>query len=206
MKHLIKLALILNAGVAAAFVWLFSSPFGWLIGALAAGSLVGTYIGLAFADIPAEQRPRALWVAGAACSVEALYGFLYVLSQQSPEWFAAPMPIWLSVCLAALHGSAFSVLAFFISLFVVHSWREADAPSAIERRDQLLIEALERLLPRLDAPALPGTMPVAEIAAVVSAETTTAPVYACPKCAAQLSQSQYGAAKRHGHCAACKER
>lgn len=159
MRHLIKLALVLNAGVAASFVWLFSYPFGWFIAILAAGSLVGTYIGLAFADIPSAQRRRAGLVAIVACAVEALYGFLYVLSQQSPEWFAAPLSPYASVPLAILHGAAFSVLAFFISLFIVHE-RGETGPTLAEQRDQLVIETITLLREQVQqARALPAPLP-----------------------------------------------
>jgi len=121
MKHLIKIALIFLAAVAASYVYGFTALIApWYVALGAAGSLVGTYIGLAFADIPLEQRPKAMAVAWAAMVIEALYGVLYVLSIQSPEVFHAPLSLWLSVPLAILHGAAFSVMAFFVSLFVVH--------------------------------------------------------------------------------------
>lgn len=121
MRHIIKLALACLAAVAAYFVYSFTAQVAdWRIALFAAGSLVGSYVGLAFATIPDSQRARAVRVAQAAMIVEALYGFLYVLSIQSPVLFAAPLSPWLSVPLAALHGSAFSILAYFVSLFVVH--------------------------------------------------------------------------------------
>jgi hypothetical protein len=124
MKHLIKVALVFLAAVAASYVYGFTSLVApWYVALGAAGSLVGTYVGLAFADIPHEQRGKAMAVAWAAMVVEALYGVLYVLSVQSPEVFRAPLPLWLSVPLAILHGAAFSVMAFFVSMFVVHERR-----------------------------------------------------------------------------------
>src|SRR5688500_5928715 len=121
MRHLIKLALVFLAAVAAYFVYGFTIHVApELVAWLAAGSLVGTYIGLAFADIPQHQQARAQWVARWACGIEAAYGVLYVLHEQSPEWFAAPLPLWASVLLACLHGAPISVLAYCVSLFVVH--------------------------------------------------------------------------------------
>ena len=121
MKHIIKFALILLAGVAATFVFGFVSLVAhWAVALIAAGSLVGTYIGLAFADIPDHQRGRAQHVAVGAMLIEAVYGTLYVMHIQDAALFAAPMPLVLNVPLAILHGAAFSVLAFCVSMFVVN--------------------------------------------------------------------------------------
>lgn len=130
MKHLIKIALTALAAVASFYVYGFTALVApWYVALGAAGSLVGTYIGLAFADIPIEQRGKAMYVAWAAMITEALYGVLYVLSVQSPEVFHAPLSLWLSVPLAVLHGAAFSVMAFFVSLFVVHERRTMVRPT-----------------------------------------------------------------------------
>lgn len=124
MRHLIKVALTLLACVASFYVYGFTALVApWYVALGAASSLVGTYIGLAFADIPPEQRNKAMGVATAAMIIEALYGVLYVLSVQSPEVFRAPLSLWLSVPLAFLHGAAFSVMAFCVSVFVVHEQR-----------------------------------------------------------------------------------
>lgn len=51
-------------------------------------------------------------------------------------------------------------------------------------------------------------MPTYEKAPQALAETNRAtlpPAYACPNCSAKLTLGAYGAAKRHGHCAVCKE-
>jgi hypothetical protein len=159
MKHLIKLALVLLAGTAAYFVFEFVNQvaaFG--VALFASGSLVATYVGLAFAPIPQAQRRRATLVAQVAMGIEAAYGFLYVLSLQSPDVFARPLNIWLSVPLALLHGGAFSVLAYFVSLFVVHGQDEMAQSGALtiaEQRDLVIVEALEKLTARLEAPAAP---------------------------------------------------
>jgi len=154
MRHLLKLALLMLAGVASYYVYGFTvqvAPFPIALGA--AGSLVGTYVGLAFADVPSDQRSRAMYVARAAMIVEALYGFLFVLAQQSPEWFAVPMHPALSIALAALHGAAFSVLAFFVSLFIVHE-RGGLPETPADARDRVIVETLHAIVTRLDAPRL----------------------------------------------------
>lgn len=216
MRHLIKIALFLLAGVAAFFVYGFTSQVApVLVAVLAAGSLVGTYIGLAFAEIPGGQRDRARHVAIAAMVIEALYGWLYVLSLQYPAFFATP-PVIAAILLAALHGASFSVLAYFVSLFVVHEERGAVAASP----EQQLVTVLEVLasnaeqqgmiLKQLAAPApalprqetYPDPVAVGPSATLAVAETKTA--YDCPTCGGGLTQGQYGAAKRHGHCHHCR--
>lgn len=151
MKHLIKVALIFLAAVAASYVYGFTALIApWYVAAGAAGSLVGTYIGLAFADIPPEQRSKAMSVAWAAMVIEALYGVLYVLSVQSPEVFQAPLSLWLSVPLAILHGAAFSVMAFFVSLFVVHERHGMARP-------------MVQVVPPVDHPSLTTAPPAPQI-------------------------------------------
>ncbi len=211
MRHLIKLALVLLASVAAYLVYGFTVLIApWPVATFAAGSLVSTYIGLAFADIPASQQRNAVRVAVAAMIIEALYGTLYVLSCQYPAFFAAP-PWYAAVPLAALHGASFSALAFFVSLFVFHA-QHAAAPvvSPEERVAIILADALAARLPALPEQATyarPALVTDAEarggIQAIPTAQTATR-AYACPMCAATLSQGQYGAAKRHGHCRECR--
>lgn len=208
MRHLIKIALVLLAGVAAWLVFGFGSAVLPLpVAALSAGSLVATYIGLAFADIPQSQQARAIKVAWAAMVVEALYGTLYVLSLQYPAFFAQP-PVWAAVPLAMLHGASFSVLAFFVSLFVFHGQRDGSAIVSPEERVALIFaETLAARLPALPEQAIyaaprlahdPGTQ-------AVLTPNKAARVYACPSCGASLSQGQYGAAKRHGTCRQCRQ-
>lgn len=168
MKHLIKMALFFLAGVAAYLVYGFTSLVApWYVALGAAGSLVGTYVGLAFADVPPAQRPRAIMVARGAMVVEAVYGFLFILSLQSPDVFHAPLDLWLSVPLAALHGSAFSVLAYFVSLFVVHEAHGGAQAAPVAPQEVAIVEALgavvevsRAVLARLDEPrAIPAPEP-----------------------------------------------
>lgn len=206
MKHLIKVALVLLAGVAAYLVFGFTAAIApsW-VAALAAGSLVATYVGLAFAEIPDGQQQNAVRVAVAAMVVEALYGTLYVLSLQYPAFFAVP-PVWAAVPLAALHGASFSVLAFFVSLFVFHAQRGASvAASPEERVARILAEALAARFPAL--PEQP-TYAAPRLVHDAGTQATLTPkkaarVYACPSCGTTLNQGQYGAAVKYGRCKNC---
>jgi len=201
MRHIIKVALVLLAGVAAYFVYGFTAQVAPLpVAVLAAGSLVGTYLGLAFADIPDGQQRNAVRVAWAAMGVEAIYGTLFVLSLQYPAFFHAP-PVWAAVPLAALHGGAFSVLAFFVSLFIFHAQRDgAVVVSPEERVAVILAEALRPMLatpPALMEPqaTYPRALPVAE------PEETAQPMATlpseCPVCAAKPTAMQQRTAKQH---------
>lgn len=166
MKHIIKFSMFFLAVVSTYFVGKFTHMVAPPIVAVGAAlSLVATYVGLAFADIPPRRRLQATWVARVAMAIEAVYGTLYVLSEQTPRVFAAPMSLWLSIPLAVLHGSVFSILLYFVSLFIVHERGEAEAPSLADQRDQLMIETIttlrdvvnqQRLLPA-SLPSLPDT-------------------------------------------------
>lgn len=202
MKHLIKLALVLLAGVAAYLVYGFTAAVApsW-VAALAAGSLVSTYIGLAFADIPASQQINAVRVAIAAMVVEALYGTLFVLSQQYPAFFALP-PVWAAVPLAMLHGASFSVLAFFVSLFVFHAQRGVSAVSSPEERVALILA--EALRPVLQAPAQAAQLPeqasyprAQAVAEPEAAQPVLMPQTACEVCGQVASEMQLRTARQH---------
>ena len=209
MRHLIKIALVLLAAVAAWLVFGFGTAVLPLpVASLSAGSLVATYIGLAFADIPQAQQARAQRVAWAAMVVEALYGTLYVLSLQYPAFFAAP-PVWAAVPLAGLHGASFSVLAFFVSLFVFHAQRGDGTLVSPEERVALILA--EALRPVLVAPAAPALMepqasyPRAEpVPAPEAAQPVPTLPDACPACGKAPTQMQRRTAAQHGGWC-CKE-
>lgn len=200
MTHMIKVALVLLASVAAYYVYGFTSlvaPLPIAVGA--AGSLVGTYIGLAFVSIPDGQRRNAQRVAWSAMLIEAVYGTLYVLSVQAPALFVAP-PVWALLLLSVLHGGAFSVIAFFVSLFVV----QQGSPAAPQPDVAALLTLLLERHAALPAPASSMPRPQEAYPAPVQASTTTTKAYFCPRCERQLTLGQYGAACRNKHCKDCK--
>lgn len=217
MKHLIKAALFALAAVAAYFVYAFTSQVAPLVVAVAAaGSLVGTYVGLAFADIPVHQRARAGHVALGAMLIEAAYGSLYVLSLQFPGFFAAP-PVWVAIPLALLHGAAFSILAYFVSIFVVHEAAQPAAPVAQPAAQAAQPDALEllRLLvaelrsaPALPAPQESYARPADERTQPVAGPSMPAIPERCPSCGHGASRMQLRTAAQHGgwRCAGCGEK
>lgn len=195
MKHLIKIALVLLAGVAATFVYGFVALVAhWGVALIAAGSLVATYIGLAFADIPDHQQKRAGRVALGAMLIECAYGALYVMHVQDPSLFAPPLPLAINVPLAILHGAAFSALAFCVSMFVTHGDTAPDEHS--ELRTLISALAAERSDFQRANLALPrqATFPPPQRA------------YACPGCGTERSQQADAAlAKVGGLCKTCRE-
>ena len=198
MKHLIKLALVSLATVAAYFVFGFTSSVAPLpVAVAAAGSLVGTYIGLAFATIPDRQRARAGRVALGAMLIEAAYGSLYVLALQYPDFFAAP-PWFVAVPVAILHGAAFSVLAYFVSLFVVNEAESAQPAAHAAHGDaldavRLLVHEL-RSVPALPAPQEQFARP--EPAHIQRTQPVTMP-HTCPACGCAASTMQRRTAAQH---------
>jgi len=210
MRHIIKVALVLLAGVAAYFVYGFTAQVAPLpVAILAAGSLVGTYLGLAFADIPDGQQRNAVRVAWAAMGVEAIYGTLFVLSLQYPAFFHSP-PVWAAVPLAALHGGAFSVLAFFVSLFIFHGQRDGAVVTSPEERVAVILA--EALRPMLAPPALPEPQATYPRALAVEAPEAAQPVAmlpeACPACGTEPTRMQARTAAQHSgwRCQGCGKR
>jgi hypothetical protein len=169
----------------------------------AAGSLVGTYIGLAFAAIPERQRGRAGLVAKGAMLIEAAYGSLYVLALQYPAFFAAP-PWFVAVPVAILHGASFSILAYFVSLFVVHEAAQEPAQPAQPDALQLVTALVERLsaAPQLPAPQESYARPQA----AQTERSQPAPMpETCPACGSAASTMQLRTAAQHGgwRCRGC---
>lgn len=144
MKHLIKAALVMLGAVAAYFVYGFTAKVSHPgVALFAAASLVSTYVGLAYAPMSAKQRKHAGYVAWAAMIIEALYGFHYVLELLAPQLFAPPMPFILAAWLAFLHGSAFTMIGFFVTTLVIH----AETP---QERDETTRNEVERLRNELE--------------------------------------------------------
>lgn len=198
MRHLIKVALVLLASVAAFLVYGFTAATAPVaVAALAAGSLVSTYIGLAFADVPAGQQRNARRVAVAAMVIEALYGTLYVLGLQYPAFFAAP-PVWAAIPLAMLHGASFSVLAYFVSLFVLHAQGDGPVTTPEERVAVALAEALRPLLPAAQPEPQASYPRAIEVAASEAAQPVLTLPDACPTCGTTPSQMQRRTAAQHG--------
>lgn len=202
MKRLIHGAMVALAVVATYYVYEFTQLVApqW-VAIAAAGSLVLTYVGLAYADLPPERQHQAQYVAVAAMAIEAAYGFLFVLHQQSPQLFQPPLALTLSIILALLHGAPFTVLLYFVALLVVH---RPEAQEAQQDTHAALIELVAVL--RQQQPALPPpqvSYPRPEIASTSS--FTDAPYGSCAICGtAWRSPGHKGSVARHGckHCGA----
>ena len=208
MRHLIKLALMLLAAVAATFVYGFVALVAhWGVALLAAGSLVGTYIGLAWAEIPQAQQRRAQHVAIGAMLVEAAYGTLYVMHVQDPALFVPPLPLAINAPLALLHGAAFSVLAYFVSVFVVHERSTAQTPTSVpivQIDMQPLVQILEDL--RADVQALPApSVQLARVDVLPEPVVVHADVQpSTPVCNCGRALAPSDVQRRYKRCKACR--
>lgn len=213
MRHIIKLSLVFLASVAAYLVYSFASMIlPTPVAVAAAGSLVATYVGLAFATIPAARQRKAQGVAVVAMAIEALYGVLWCLSVQYPTFFTTP-PLWVAIPVAFLHGGSFSVLCFFVSLLVVHEQSTkhstdstdgnalhtiANAMQALAQHQHSTVQALNALTAPQQAPmpALPMHDVVPPVAPVAYARVDHAPSMhhspACGSCGALPSPRQRG--------------
>lgn len=142
--------------------------------------------------------------------IEAVYGTLYVLHVQSPELFSRPLQLWLSGILAILHGAAFSVLAYCVSIFVFHDAGTAGAQAMPAQSQQqgedtrALLGMCQDMLIELSTihRTLPATMPIDTV--VLPAQEPK--MFPCPGCGSPLPQAEYGAAKRWNKCYHCRDR
>lgn len=102
---------------------------------------------------------------------------------------------WTMFDLRAMLHMAFPLVVLLYSQHLATAKR---APVEMEQAAPMLSLALP------DQVNYPPPMPVGPKATQASSETTEASRYHCPTCGTPLSMGQYGAAKRHGHCASCK--
>ena len=189
--------------------WLLAIPAVLVVDVLALTGLV-----LFIAGVPSPFVPlrRAL----PFVSIVPLGRELYLLLEHNGAWTAIPVTILAVAVLTAIAWKCFDTIeALFID--PVQAARE-------KAREQLAVLSIE-LAQLTEKNAVVGDfvtawqgqavrvtvtedMPSREKAPQALAETSRAslpPAYACPKCSATLTLGAYGAAKRHGHCATCKE-
>jgi hypothetical protein len=132
------------------------------------------YVGLSVARLADGERRRASIIAASAVAVSVVYNSLAALFHIRPD-LLVDRPLWADISLAVLHGLPLAVLAYFVAQLLLHSSEPAGAPAPAD-----MVAARYDSLPP----------PVAR--------------YACPSCGAGLSQQQYGAAVKYGHCNDCK--
>lgn len=199
MKHIIKISMVLLAVVSTYFVYDTMQIVAPMWVAIASSvSLASVYVGLAFAEVPRHQAPTAMTIAGSALGIEASMGIVHTLRTMAPQLFV-DMPMWSIVAMSVLFGVPFSALLFAVAHFVVHQNRGDD--------DNPMTQTL-RHIASIAAASNVNAAAFAELAAAsksgLQATTKAETAYECPNCGAALSQAQYGAAKKWGHCSACK--
>lgn len=182
-----RLPLPMLAFAASYGVYQFALLFvpGWVAIAQAA-AFETTYVGLAVARIAEKDRKRASVIAVSAVSVSVLYNTVSGLFHRRPDLLIQP-PLLLDIGLSILHGLPLAIVAYNVAALLLHSQEErtADEKPATQPTRRLVL-AQEQEQPTIE-------------------RASVALDRACPGCNRALSAGQYGAAKRYGYCAACKE-
>lgn len=178
-----RLPLPLLALAASWGVFQFSSLFvpEW-VAIVQASAFECTYLGLAVTrDLATDQRKRATAISVGAVVASIVYNTLAGWFHRQPALLGAASPIaWLMF--AILHGAPLAWVAYLVADLLLHS---APAPAFTAARVAHVEEAVQVRLKTTEAIAKR--------------------VYECPHCGSELTLGAYGAAKRHGHCRACKE-
>lgn len=180
---LARLPLPMLALAASYGVYSFARLFvpGW-VAIIQAAAFELTYIGLAVTrDLATDQRKRATAISVGAVVASIVYNTLAGWFHRQPAMLDSASEIaWLMF--AILHGAPLAWVAYLVSDLLLHS---APAPAFVAARVAHIEEATQV--------SLKTTRPLSPRA------------YECPHCGTQLTLGAYGAAKRHGHCANCKE-
>lgn len=171
-------------------VWSFNLLFvpAW-VAFVSAAAFEGVYVGLAVAQVRPADRRRASLIAGTAVAVSVLYNVAAGLFHRRPE-LLLDAPLWLDALLALMHGMPLAVVAYAVASLLLHAEHPQDAT----------MPASPLIYARL-ADAFPAPQPTGMYARPESIDATP---HACPKCHAPLDAARWRAARRWGHCSACK--
>jgi len=158
-------------------VWVFQQLFTpWYVAALSAIAFEMVYIALSM-----ESRPAAQPVAIAAVAVSVLYNVGAALFHLRPA-LLIDRPLWADVTLAVAHGLPLAVVAYAVSLLLLHTQHSI------------------AMLPNASGAAITPD-PVYSLDAIGSG------LPACPHCGANLPSKQHaGAAARWGCSPTCGHR
>ena len=153
-----------------------------------------TYIGLAVVKVEDAQRRRARAISVGAVVVSIGYNTLAGLFHRMPDMLTS-MPLWAEAVLAVLHGAPLAWVAFLVADLLLHQQHEP-APALVPD----LTLARDGAIP---GPVFHAAPVRAEPMQADAGLESIAP-HSCPKCGAALDRPRYLAARRWGHCAACK--
>jgi hypothetical protein len=119
-----RLALVMLALTAAYGVYEFQLVFvPWWIALASATAFELVYVALAVLSTP--DRRRAAAIAFTAVGVSVVYNSLAALFTRRPELLNAP-PLWADVALATLHGAPLAIVAYNLSVLLVHQRTPAE--------------------------------------------------------------------------------
>ena len=113
-------------------------PF-W-VAVISAAAFELTYIALSM--IVTQDRRRATIIAMSAVTVSVIYNSLAGLFAIRPG-ILLDRPLWADILLAVLHGAPLAVVAYNVSVLLLHS--DADSMEAVARRDEALADMTQRL-------------------------------------------------------------
>jgi hypothetical protein len=119
-----RLALVMLALTAAYGVYEFQLVFvPWWIALASATAFELVYVALAVLETP--DRRRAAAIAFTAVAVSVVYNSLAALFTRRPEALANT-PLWADVLLAGLHGAPLAIVAYNLSVLLVHQRTPAE--------------------------------------------------------------------------------
>jgi hypothetical protein len=159
------------------------------------------YIGLAvLIGLDERQRRRAGAISIGAVVVSILYNSLAGLFHRRPELLNA-LPWWGDAILSVFHGLPLALVAYFVADLLLH--RDAETARA---NDQAAdgVSAPTLMWARSGLPDQPVYDAPVEVALNAAPESIDADSQPCPKCGASLDPARWRAARRWGHCKACK--
>lgn len=193
--------------------WAFAVPMVAVIEVL---SLVGLVLHLARIESPFVALRHLL----PFISIVPLGRELYLQLAHNDPWVAWSLTVLATLVLVVIAWQCFRTIErLFIDPVTAAREKAHEQVSAIavtmaqlgemnDIIDGFVVDRMRYHAPTLTAARVAHDEPVTFGATQVQLTTTkaTAPrVYECPKCGSELSLGAYGAAKRHGHCQACKE-
>lgn len=138
MKHLLpRLALVMLALTAAYGVYEFQATFTppW-VAFVSAAAFELVYISLSVLETP--DRRRATMIATTAVAVSVIYNSLAALFTRQPDLLIGT-PLWANVALVVLHGAPLAIVAYNLSVLLVH----AKTPAEQAETNRIMLEQME---------------------------------------------------------------
>lgn len=139
MKHLLpRLALVMLALTAAYGVYEFQATFtpAW-VAFVSAAAFELVYISLSVLETP--DRRRATMIATTAVAVSVIYNSLAALFTRQPD-LLINTPLWANVALVVLHGAPLAIVAYNLSVLLVHARTPAEQARNDAEHERITME------------------------------------------------------------------